>query len=136
MLNFLKKKKEPESLEDLISEIENLKKEIGRLSEEIEVLKKENLSNVQKVGIVRFNPFKDMGGDQSFSIAILDGKDNGVVITSLYSREGNRIFAKPIEGGKSKYILLEEERKAIDLAKYGKSKSNSKTTSSSNFGPH
>lgn len=73
--------------------------------------------SVQKVGIVRFNPFKDTGGDQSFAIALLDLKDSGVVISSLYSREGARIYSKPIDKGKSKYQLSEEEKMAIEKAK-------------------
>jgi len=72
--------------------------------------------HVQKVGVVRFNPFKDIGGDQSFSIALLDEEDNGLVITSLYGREGNRVYAKPIEGGQSKYQLSDEEKEAISRA--------------------
>jgi hypothetical protein len=73
--------------------------------------------SVQKVGIVRFNPFKDTGGDQSFAIALLDLKDSGIVISSLYSREGTRVYSKPIEKGRSKYQLTEEEKKAIEKAK-------------------
>ncbi len=73
--------------------------------------------SVQKVGVVRYNPFKDTGGDQSFAIALLDLKDTGIVISSLYSREGTRVYSKPIEKGKSKYQLTEEERKAIEKAK-------------------
>jgi len=72
---------------------------------------------VRKVGIIRFNPFKESGGDQSFSIALLDENDNGVVITSLYGRQDNKVFAKPVRNGKSKYLLSEEERRAIEEAK-------------------
>jgi Protein of unknown function (DUF4446) len=73
--------------------------------------------SVHKVGIVRFNPFKDLGGDQSFSVALLDGQNNGVVFSSLHTREGNRIYAKPVELGKaSKYPLAEEEKEAIKKA--------------------
>lgn len=71
---------------------------------------------VQRVGIVRFNPFNDTGGDQSFAIALLDALGNGLVISSLYSRTGNRIFAKSLEGGQSKYPLTEEEQQAITQA--------------------
>ncbi|MBM4419776.1 MAG: DUF4446 family protein [Chloroflexi bacterium] len=71
---------------------------------------------VQNVGMVRYNPFHDTGGDQSFSIALLDGSGEGIVITSLYSRTGTRTFAKPVAQGTSKYTLTEEERQAIALA--------------------
>jgi len=73
--------------------------------------------SVHKVGIIRFNPFKDIGGDQSFALALLDGKDNGVTISSLHTREGTRIYSKPITKGESeKYTLTEEEKAAIKAA--------------------
>ncbi len=72
--------------------------------------------SIQGVGMVRFNPFKDTGGDQSFAIALLDKNNNGVVISTLYSREGTRIYAKPIEKGDSSYHLSEEEKEAIQKA--------------------
>ena len=76
--------------------------------------------SVHKVGVVRFNPFKDFGGDQSFSIALLDGHNNGVVISSLHTREGNRVYAKPVTKGKSvKYPLADEEVEAIKKAEAG-----------------
>ena len=72
--------------------------------------------SIQKVGVVRFNPFKDTGGDQSFAIALLDKSNNGLVISSLYGREGTRIYTKPIEKGNSTYHLSEEEKQAIQKA--------------------
>jgi len=76
--------------------------------------------SVHKVGVVRFNPFKDLGGDQSFSIALLDGENSGVVFSSLHSREGNRVYAKPVSKGKAgKYPLTDEEKDAIKKAEVG-----------------
>jgi hypothetical protein len=70
-----------------------------------------------KMGIIRFNPFKDVGGDQSFAIAILDGKNNGITLSSLYGRDGARFYAKSIMEGKSeKNPLTEEEKEAIKIA--------------------
>lgn len=71
---------------------------------------------IQRVGLVRFNPFSDTGGDQSFSIALLDGRNDGLVISSLFSRTETRVFAKPIHAGQSKYNLTVEEVEAIQLA--------------------
>lgn len=71
---------------------------------------------IQRVGIVRFNPFTDTGGDQSFSIALLDGAGDGLVISSLFGRAETRVFAKPVQGGQSKYNLTDEEQEAIQLA--------------------
>ncbi|QQG42791.1 MAG: DUF4446 family protein [Candidatus Giovannonibacteria bacterium] len=73
--------------------------------------------DIRKVGLVRYNPFSDAGGDQSFALALLNDKNDGVVISSLYGREMNRIYAKPIQGGSSQYQLTEEERTAIQNAK-------------------
>ena len=76
--------------------------------------------SVHKVGVIRFNPFKDLGGDQSFSIALLDGENSGVVFSSLHSREGNRVYAKPVSKGKAiKYPLTDEEAEAIKKAEAG-----------------
>jgi hypothetical protein len=73
--------------------------------------------SLQKVGVIRFNPFGDVGGDQSFSIALLDRRDNGLAISSLYSREGTRVYTKPIKKGQSDYPLSEEEKKALERAR-------------------
>ena len=76
--------------------------------------------SVHKVGVIRFNPFKDLGGDQSFSIALLDGQNNGVIISGLHTREGNRVYAKPVEKGKAvKHPLTDEENEAIKIAEAG-----------------
>lgn len=109
---------------DLESILLNHTKEIAEIDKEIQELfeisnKIHNLSqrSVHKVGIIRFNPFKDIGGDQSFAIALLDGKDSGITISSLHTREGTRIYSKPITKGEStKYTLTEEEKAAIKEA--------------------
>ena len=71
---------------------------------------------LQRVGIVRYNAFERMGGNQSFSVALLDEKGNGIVLTGLYSRNSSAIFAKPIQSGLSTYDLSNEEKEAIDKA--------------------
>lgn len=121
MFKFLKKKKEPKNLEQLLSQFKDLKEDFKKISNKMDELKKNNKFSIQGIGIVRFNPFKKSGGDQSFSIALLDGNKDGVVITSLYGREGDRIFAKPIKKGKSEYLLTEEEKEAIEQSKVCKS---------------
>ncbi len=118
---FGKKKKEPQNLKEVLAQFKDLEERFGKLSQKLEKLRKENKFSVQKVGIVRFNPFSGVGGDQSFSVALLDGNNDGLVITSLYSREGNRIYGKPIKAGISEYLLSEEEKKAIEKAKTSKS---------------
>src|SRR4030042_258312 len=76
--------------------------------------------SVHKVGVVRFNPFKELGGDQSFSVALLDGENSGVVVSALHTREGNRGYATPVEKGKAvKYPLTDEEQEAIKRGEQG-----------------
>jgi hypothetical protein len=76
-------------------------------------------NSVQKVGIVRFNAFRDMGGDLSYAIALLNSQGNGVVISSIYGRDDARTYAKPVKGGKSSYQLSQEEEEAIAKAARG-----------------
>lgn len=71
---------------------------------------------IQKVGIVRYNAYKDSGSNLSFALALLDSKDNGVVINGIYSREVSNTYAKQIQGGTSNYTLSDEEEEAIRKA--------------------
>ncbi|MEW5720804.1 MAG: DUF4446 family protein [Chloroflexota bacterium] len=71
---------------------------------------------VQHIGVVRFNPFADKGGDQSFVLAILDNHADGVVLSSLHTRTDVRVYAKPVVGGQSTYTLTAEEKEAIARA--------------------
>lgn len=84
----------------------------------------------QKISIVRFNPFGDTGGDQSFSLAVLDTHNSGYVLTSIHGRENTRTYIKPIDVGVSKYTLSKEEKQAIDQA----SKRVPKATNHTNHG--
>lgn len=127
MINFFKKqKKEPQNLKEILAQFKNLKENFERISQELENFKKENRFSLQKIGLVRFNPFRGVGGNQSFSIAILDANDSGIVITSLYTREESRIYGKPVKGGRSEYSLSEEEKKAIEIAQKQYEGNNSK----------
>jgi hypothetical protein len=83
-----------EVLTSQIQKLENQGKDINGIFQEIEKLNQISKTCFQKIGVIRFNPFKEVGGDQSFSIALLDAKNNGFIITSLFRREGNRVFAK------------------------------------------
>ena len=117
IFNLSDKSKEPENLREALSQLKELKENLKKISGELEKLKKENVFNIQKVGIIRFSPFKEVGGDQSFSIALLNGNNDGVVISSLYTREDSRVYGKPIKSGASEYLLSEEEKQAIEKAK-------------------
>lgn len=107
----------------LFEEIKRLKKletDTKKLFQATDEINKMASQSIQKVGVVRFNPFKDTGGNQSFSVALLDRRDNGLIISSLFSREGTRIYSKPVSAGQSKYPLSKEEMEA--LAKAGVNK--------------
>ena len=69
-------------------------------------------SGVQKVGLFRYNPFDDLGSDQSFSLSILDSQNSGVVISSLHHRNFTRIYAKPVKNGEGDSITLSKEEKS------------------------
>ena len=65
------------------------------------------------MGMVRFRAFEDMGGDLSYAVAMLDSHNNGVILSSVFGREGSQAYAKPIENGSSTYKLTEEEQPAL-----------------------
>ncbi|MCK4918841.1 MAG: DUF4446 family protein [Candidatus Pacebacteria bacterium] len=108
---------------DLEEVIYNQIKNSNKINENIDKIYKENeeireniKKCIQKVGVVRFNPFGDVGGNQSFAIALLDNSLSGVIILSLYSRDGVKVYSKQIIEGKSEYKLSEEEEKALAIA--------------------
>ena len=74
------------------------------------------LGAIQKIGLTRYNPFQDIGGNQSFSAAFLNARKDGIVITSLYTREGTRVYAKSVIKGESEHTLSNEEQEAIKKA--------------------
>lgn len=104
---------------DSISEKEEKNREsIERISDLCDQLKKDGSLHIQKIGLLRFNPFNDTGGDQSFILSLLDSHDTGVVISSLHTRTGTRWYAKAVkEGVGQEYELSSEEQKAIKSAK-------------------
>jgi hypothetical protein len=79
-------------------------------------LEKAGYFSFQHLGVVRFNAFYDTGSDQSFAIALVDGRGNGVVLSSLHARDVTRVYAKPLQKWESSYQLTEEEKQAIALA--------------------
>lgn len=92
-----------------VAEIANIKKELARFD-------KEGLSHLQKFSLVRFNPFGELGGEHSFALTLLNGEDNGVIITGLHTRERTRLYLKEIKKGKCKLELSREEKKALQNA--------------------
>ena len=105
-----------EILRDHIAQVQRTTAKVDDLAQLSRQMEKALGHSLQGVGVVRFNPFPDTGGDQSFAIALLDAHGDGVVISSLYGRTKSRIYAKPVEGGESTYALSAEEREAIRRA--------------------
>ncbi len=104
-------------LENIIRDQESINKKVDVLKQEIEGLHKESESYFQKHALVRFNPFEDTGGDQSFIVALLNGANNGFVISSLHSRNGTRVYAKLIAGAKaSSHQFSKEEKEVVEKA--------------------
>ena len=108
---------------DLEETIFNLEKDILKLKEskentekELVVINKKLKKSIQGLEVIRFNPFPDQGSNQSFAIGMMNEENNGVVISSLYSRERMSIFAKPIKNGNSEYELTNEEKDALNKA--------------------
>ena len=94
--------------------------EVQRVKEQNTALEVENkkISDLlqqalTRVGMVRFRAFEDMGGDLSYAVAMLDSHNNGVILSSVFGREGSQAYAKPIENGSSTYKLTEEEQQAL-----------------------
>ena len=118
--NFMEKlgdgKNIKEDLEKYMTRVSTTEDEIRKLSVYYKDLDKKTKKCLQKVGIVRYNAYKDTGSDLSFAVCLLDEKNNGVVFNGIYSRDMSNIYAKPIENGTSKYKITPEEQEAINRA--------------------
>ena len=112
--------KKAKDLEDTIVTLENemakLKKAQEISEKEISILHTKLKKSIRGLETIRFNPFPDQGSNQSFAIGMLDEEGDGVVISSLYSRERMSIFAKPVKKHKSTYELTDEEKEALAKA--------------------
>jgi len=106
-----------EVLDKILSDLAKWQNHTSRLTDKITSLSKDTGKYIQKINVLRFNPFGDTGGEQSFILALLDGTDTGIVLTSLHSRGLTRWYAKNVKHGKGiDYDLSEEEKKAIKQA--------------------
>lgn len=105
-----------DDLEKYMNKVSILEEEIRKFSNYYKEIDNKTEKCLQKVGIVRYNAYKDTGSDLSFAICILDEKNNGFVLNGIYSRDMSNIYAKPIEKGISKYKITPEEQEAINKA--------------------
>lgn len=107
-------------LRSIVSKLDTDRENIDQIRKEISRQAQLSLKHVQKVSLLRFNPFSDTGGDQSFVMAFLDADDSGIVLTSLHNRGQSRWYAKSIVHGKGlSHELSNEEIKAIKIAHEG-----------------
>lgn len=107
-----------EILETMLAKEQSLEHITQEIRRTLDESMRDGKRHVQRIGIVRFNPFADTGGSQSFTIALLDGHDDGLILTSLYARTGNRWYLKEVRGAKGKNIeLSKEEESAVKQAK-------------------
>lgn len=117
--NSLTKGIDPKTLMNVLQGIQRTSAEherlIGVTKNELQKLKMDGQLHIQNIVLKRFNPFSDTGGDQSFILAMLDGNKDGVVITSLHSRENTRFYVKSVQGGVGiDHPLSDEEQKIIN----------------------
>ena len=112
--------KKAKDLEDTLITLENniaeLNKSKEKMEKEIEVINAKLRKSIRGLETIRFNPFPDQGSNQSFAIGLLNEEGNGVVLSSLYSRERMSVFAKPIVNKKSEYELTAEEKEVLTKA--------------------
>ncbi len=104
-------------LERILEREQELQTSVKKLEAAVAALTHDGTLHLSRIGLVRFNPFSDTGGSQSFTLAILDSRDNGLVMTSLYARTGNRWYVKEIHKGNARGVeLSKEESSAIKRA--------------------
>ena len=103
-----------QKLEEVLESLEEVGKREKFLAKSLKDQALEGLSHVQTVKLLRYNPYHDTGGDQSFTLVLMDGLKNGVMLTSLHSRAGTRIYTKTITAGKSDLDLSKEERQVLE----------------------
>lgn len=107
-------------LKNYIEEVKEVKKDNSEIKAYYTKLDSDLASCIQKIGLVRYNAFSNVGSDLSFAIALLDRNDNGVVFNGLYGSDSSNIYAKPIKKGESQYQLSSEEKYAIEIAEQNK----------------
>ena len=107
-------------LKEYLKDVKEIKKDNSEIKAYYTKLDRDVNSCIQKIGLVRYNAFKNVGSDLSFAIAMLDNDNNGVVLNGLYGYESSNIYAKPIKNGESSYQLSNEEKYAIEIAEQNK----------------
>lgn len=111
------KKNLHELLELILNRQEQNAKNLSQITKEMDSFRDSQKRFLTKYALIRFNPFEDVGGDQSFAFALLDSTNNGIVVSSLHSRGGTKIYAKPVISAKSQdYSFSKEEKEVVEKA--------------------
>lgn len=105
-----------EMLEEYVKNVDEIKAENKEIIEYCQKLDDRSNDYLKKMGMVRYNAYKDTGSNLSFALAILDNENNGFVLNGIYARDNSNIYAKPVVNGKSEYVLSNEEEEAIRKA--------------------
>ena len=105
-----------DALARLVEGLDAMESKAARLNNDIRNLQTNQRTCLQHVGLVRFDAFHDVGGKQSFALALLDADSDGVLVTGLFGRDEGRSYAKPIRGGTSEVALTDEEKSALKQA--------------------
>lgn len=105
-----------EDLKSYIHRVEGVEQKTDTIINYCRNIEKTLNTCIQKIGIVRYSAFRDTGSDLSFALALLDSKNNGVILNGIYSREMSNIYAKPVIDGEATYTLSEEEKQALQKA--------------------
>lgn len=117
LAKWSKKESLSQIVETIIDRYEVLDKHRQEMEKQLVEYQQDSQLYIKKVGLVRFNPFERIGGEQSFIVALLDNKNNGITLTFLYTRDGVRVYAKKIINGTCKEMeLSDEEKEAIKKA--------------------
>ena len=103
-------------IDEFVKTARRLDERTKMIAQEIDSINERLAKALQKIHTIRFNPFRDQGGNQSFATCLMDEKGDGVVISSLYSRDKVSVYAKPLTEGKSEYELSDEEKEVINKA--------------------
>ena len=104
------------TLEAHVDKVYAVARELDSLEARTAILEAAQRRAFQRIGLVRFNPFEDTGGNQSFAVALLDAMGDGFVLSSLHARQGTRVYAKTVAGGRAEAALSKEEQEALKLA--------------------
>lgn len=113
--------REGDSLEQVLRQtldrVDSVSRQVVELDGRTTGLEVRGRKALQRVGVVRYNPFEDTGGNQSFAIAVLDADDDGLILSSLHARSGTRVYAKSLTRGSTDLALSDEETEALRLAR-------------------